>query len=286
MVDSKNSTENIVIVDTTSNINNAQDSTAHSKKRSKKSNSNMNDADRLFNYTPSSSNIPGGAFINSLNALSNIPYFNYLSNPSTMALFNNSTRSLLPSAYINLAQPLSSSMAGKRIRNSHDDSQDDGALDDDELNQQKYPPILVQMSNGHFTYDHSDVPPFLNAEHDQLAHQALNHQTFEHENHKLAQYPRGTRKEGDTRRKRGNCRQCPNTICGKRNARQTSYFCVQCGISLHPDCFHTYHQNPTNIKIPVPEINLRKQSADNISKSSSSSANSSKSGKNSVDKEM
>ena len=88
-----------------------------------------------------------------------------------------------------------------------------------------------------------DLSSFFNAQH-------LLSQSLENESHKLAQYPRGTRKEGDNRRKRGNCRHCPNTICGKRNARQTSYYCIQCGISLHPDCFHTYHNNLKKMKFP------------------------------------
>ena len=268
MVDSE-ITENIVIANTTSNIINEQFTSSKKRKTD----------NQTYLQNTSSSSPSGASYISSLNALSNIPYFNY---PSTMALFNNST-------YISRPKSSSPLVNHKRSRGSQD------TIDDDELNQQKYPPILVQMSNGHFGYDHVDIPSFLNSDHDHLPHHVPNHHTLEHDNHKLAQYPRGTRKEGDTRRKRGNCRQCPNTISGKRNARQTSYFCVQCGISLHPDCFHTYHQNLANIKISssavhTAEMNLRNQNADNILVRSSTSANSSrkssvKTGKNSVEQE-
>ena len=77
-------------------------------------------------------------------------------------------------------------------------------------------------------------------------------QSFKHDyhDHKMAQYLRGSRKEGDNRRKRGNCRNCPNTINGKRNPRQTSWYCTKCNVTLHPECFQPYHDNLKGMSIP------------------------------------
>jgi hypothetical protein len=40
------------------------------------------------------------------------------------------------------------------------------------------------------------------------------------------------------------CRECPNiSENGKKNyQRKTNWYCDQCKVAFHPDCFHTFHQ--------------------------------------------
>ena len=117
--------------------------------------------------------------------------------------------------FLNMSQPKTSSpINNKRKRDLKGTS-----YTDDEISS-RIAPILNGLYNSH-----ADLSSFLNT----------------HNDHKLAQHARGTRKQGDNRRKRGNCRQCPNTVDGKRNARQTSYYCDTCRVSIHPDCFHLFH---------------------------------------------
>ena len=188
---------------------------------------NQNDFNRdpnqqMLNYGLLTSSHHTGSYGNSGLTLGNLPfinqsgYFNFLPN------YNNPN--IIPSipfypTFLNMSQPKPSSPINKRKRNLNATNN----MDDEITN--KIAPILTGLYDSN---SHADLSFFLNAQHD-------------NDGHKLAQHARGTRKTGDNRRKRGNCRQCPNTIGGKRNARQTSYYCIQCGVSLHPDCFHLFH---------------------------------------------
>ena len=59
--------------------------------------------------------------------------------------------------------------------------------------------------------------------------------------HHLLQYEPGSAGDGTHRRRRGCCRQCPNTQEGARFSRQTAYYCEQCNVCLHPECHVPYH---------------------------------------------
>lgn len=138
--------------------------------------------------------------------------------------------------FLKMSQPKTSSpINNKRKR----DLEGTSYMDDEISN--RIAPILNGLYNSH-----ADLSSFLNTHHD-------------NNDHKLAQHARGTRKQGDNRRKRGNCRQCPNTVDGKRNARQTSYYCETCQVSLHPDCFHSFHskklQQPDHETVESTKIN-------------------------------
>jgi len=171
----------------------------------------------LANYGLLAASHHPGSYGYGLAALGNLPFitqsgFNFLPN------YNNPNMLSYPT-FINMSQPTTSSpINNKRKRDLVGTS-----YTDDEISN-RIAPILNGLYNSH-----ADLSSFLNTQHD-------------NNGHKLAQHARGTRKQGgDNRRKRGNCRQCPNTVDGKRNARQTSYYCTQCDVSLHPDCFHLFH---------------------------------------------
>ena len=62
--------------------------------------------------------------------------------------------------------------------------------------------------------------------------------------HTLLCYEAGTRNNNpnDLRAKRSDCRNCPNLgRNGSRFSRQTSFYCSQCLVGLHPECFSAYH---------------------------------------------
>ena len=65
--------------------------------------------------------------------------------------------------------------------------------------------------------------------------------------HTLQQTDPGTfdRNPGSRRRFAASCRNCPNLdASGNRNtSRQISYYCVECYVHLHPECFDDYHAN-------------------------------------------
>jgi ferredoxin-thioredoxin reductase catalytic subunit len=64
--------------------------------------------------------------------------------------------------------------------------------------------------------------------------------------HELKKFEVGSRQGDDARRKRGECRQCPNTYIGDdgkkhRSSRRTSWFCSVCKVAFHPECFVKWH---------------------------------------------
>lgn len=63
-------------------------------------------------------------------------------------------------------------------------------------------------------------------------------------NHNLIRTPIGSRGDGSNRRLNAECRNCPNTAAGgkRKRDRKTSYYCVACGIFLHPECHIPYHE--------------------------------------------
>jgi len=181
----------------------------------------------LANYGLLAASHHPGSYGNDFNTQSGL--FNLLPN------FNNPNMPFYPT-FLNMSQPKTSSpINNKRKR----DLEGTSYMDDEISN--RIAPILNGLYNSH-----ADLSSFLNTNHD-------------NNDHKLAQHARGTRKEGDNRRKRGNCRQCPNTVNGKRNARQTSYYCETCKVSLHPDCFHSFHskklQQPDHETVESKKIN-------------------------------
>lgn len=51
-----------------------------------------------------------------------------------------------------------------------------------------------------------------------------------------------TTQNAGNRRKRMNCKNCPNTKDGARNnGRRTDYYCTVCNVPLHPECEAEYH---------------------------------------------
>jgi hypothetical protein len=152
--------------------------------------------------------------------------------------YNNPNMPFYPT-FLNMSQPKTSSPTKGQENKRRRDLEGTSYTDDEISN--RIAPILNGLYNSH-----ADISSFLNAHHD-------------NNDHKLSQHARGTRKQGDNRRKRGNCRQCPNTVNGKRNARQTSYYCETCQVSLHPDCFHSFHskklQQPDHETVESTKIN-------------------------------
>ena len=68
--------------------------------------------------------------------------------------------------------------------------------------------------------------------------------------HTLQQTDPGSHDRNPRSRRRfvASCRNCPNLDAnGNRNTnRQTSYFCVECNVHLHPECFDIYHNIRTS----------------------------------------
>jgi hypothetical protein len=69
--------------------------------------------------------------------------------------------------------------------------------------------------------------------------------------HKLVQFPEGSYGDGSRKRKRMHCRGCPNTSENGHNyQRKTNWYCHQCKVGFHPDCFQSYHKDASPNYVP------------------------------------
>jgi len=73
---------------------------------------------------------------------------------------------------------------------------------------------------------------------------------FDHKLHVLCQTPEYSRKQlvdgrrgTDKARYRAECRVCPLKLAGQTVNRETTYFCMECRVCLHPDkCYNKWHE--------------------------------------------
>lgn len=80
----------------------------------------------------------------------------------------------------------------------------------------------------------------------------------DYSNHTLIQFEPGSMADGTKRRKQVACRACKNlTTDGSRNTlRRTSYFCQECKIGFHPECFTQHHSVAVSRMTPAKRLNI------------------------------
>jgi len=70
----------------------------------------------------------------------------------------------------------------------------------------------------------------------------------------------------DKRRLPGRCRHCPNkNNDGRKNNRETTFWCIKCCVFLHPECFESWHENPENYECVVKHHQLQSMAPDYVS---------------------
>lgn len=63
------------------------------------------------------------------------------------------------------------------------------------------------------------------------------------ETHTICQYDKGSRNDESNRRKSMKCRHCNSQYSSKGKLKYTKYFCLECKVALHPECFDDYHNS-------------------------------------------